>query len=205
MNSVNRAFMVAFVLFTLATSGSAHAWEEWEKRLIAKNCLHYTERNIDNVFLRCFRVDLVNIHPGIVSFVRSTPTSLVGCASNGKHKWCEVLLINQKNREALTVSLDNQYSNSIELNALSLGDECYCNVTEWGIETDKSLFYNMGYVSGKEAYPIIRSLRNDESLAVYATIPHKYKSKYRAVFSKNNLQQFQLDIAASIDFVYGDK
>lgn len=115
------------------------------------------------------------------------------------------MLINQKNKEVLTVALDNQYSNSIELNLSSLGDECYCNVTEWGIETDSDLFHIWGYISDKEAYPIIQSISRAKFLSIYATIPHKYKSKYRTAFSKNNLKQFQLDIAASVDFVYNHK
>jgi hypothetical protein len=199
--------LITVAIIMQHVTASAYAWEDWEQRLINNNCLNYSERNIDNEYLRCFRIDLTNINGGDIIHVTRNKKSVSGCASNKGRKWCEIALLNKNNQEVLRISINNfgADSTSVVIDEYNLGDKCSCKVDEWAIETDTSVFHEHGLWTGKESFPIIIMLRKAKSLSIYATIPNKYKTMYRSDFLSNELSDFQSNIEQSLRILFNNK
>ena len=110
----------------------------------------------------------------------------------------------KNNHAVLTVTINNfdKQTNTIVLIESSLGDKCSCEVSQWAIETDSGLFRKDDVWYGKEAFPVIKAIRESQSLSIYAEIPNKYKMKYRADFKSSEIMQFKKDISGALDFVF---
>lgn len=203
--------IIVFLFISVFTNiGTAHAWESFEERLIQAGCWHYAEEEpVNQKFIRCLHVDLTNIEPGQIDRVTHLKGSILGCARNSDSRWCEVSLINNLNKAVLFVSIEKGHSKSYEnynslsivVNEFALGDTCSCKVTEWGIETDYSTFYNWGGVNDKEAMPILDALRKANALSIYATIPNKFKANYRVDMKNLDIMDFKHQIESAIQFV----
>jgi hypothetical protein len=162
-------------------------------------------------FLRCFRFDLTNTIPGHLTKLSHNTSALLGCATNNESRWCSVYLFNRSGSSALSIwvekekktSVDkNKYNlNGVDIYATTLGDSCNCKVKEWAIETDTSVFYSKGSWFGKEANPIIKSIDQANNLAIYASIPNKYKSQYQLKFSSIELADFKKKLSEALRYI----
>ena len=198
-------------MFTIYCTDS-YAWEKHEQRLIDKGCWTYQENKVNSNFLRCFRFGLTNINSGHIVKVSQSSATLVGCAVNKDSRWCELHLISKTGFSALSVwiekdFLETSHKNTVDvvLNGLVLGDLCSCSVKEWAIETDKSVFYSWGIWSDKEANPLIEAMIKANNLAIYASVPNKYKAKYRLQFSSLDLTDFKKQLSKAIHYVESAK
>ncbi len=210
-SNFSRITQITFSVFSLIFCPATYAWEQREQQLIDNGCWQYQESKMNSNFLRCFRFDLTNMNPGHVTKFSHNTTALLGCATNNESRWCSVHLFNKSGLSALSVwvekeknprVVENKYNlNGVDIYATTLGDSCYCKVKEWAIETDTSVFYSKGSWFGKEANPIIKSIDQANNLAIYASIPNKYKSKYHLEFSSIELADFKKKLSEALHYI----
>jgi hypothetical protein len=199
--------LIFLSVITLTYCSYSFAWEESEKRLINNNCMGYQDKKVSSEYLRCFRFDLTNSYSGHITKFSQNSSSILGCATDNKSRWCRIHFVSASNSSPFSIWIENDdiSLNGVDIYASQLGDSCYCQIKEWAIETDRSIFYSKGSWLGKEANPLIESIIKAKSLNIYASIPNKFKVKYNISLSIVELTDFRKKLREAIDYIENTK
>lgn len=201
-----------YLILTLVYPNIAFAYEEWEQKIIEAGCLDYELKPVNSEYLRCMKEQIKATGSGREKFTKEKITGdyVYACGEDGSYRSCEIGLLNSKGFSILSISIERNTGKPIEqsfypsvtLNSFALGDTCNCEVDEWTLESENSIFRGWGLWMDKEAVPVIQLINSATKLSIYASSPSSKRNNYRSAINEKTLINYQKALNTIIESMH---